>query len=665
MKLLQTVLTPHIRLILKVYLIGIIIFFLFRLILFLTELGQLETLPANSLGLILQSFFLGLRFDTTVSGYFIALPFLLLSIMCSFKIESNLLSKSIAILLIFFYTIGFLICAIDIPYFNHFFSRFSTAGFAWQDSPDFVINMIIQEPRYWLAIVPFLIFSVSFAWLINRFFGQFVNQLKQGRQHKRVYIIISSMLMLVFIFVGIRGRVAEKSPIRVGTAYFSNYAFLNMLGLNPVFTFMRSTMDDLKPGGRKLILMEENRAISNVQKYLNINSPNYESPIARKENVGGLQHQLNIVLIIMENMSAEKMARYGNRKNLTPFLDSLAMQGLCFDNIYTSGIHTFNGVYSTLFSYPSLFKKHPMKSVSMQSYNGISSTLKDFGYYSIYFTTHDDQFDNIGGFLRANEFDEIIAQDNYPSEKVLSTLGVPDHYLFEFSLPKLNQLNYTGNPFLAAYMTASDHGPYIIPENIPFTPKSIDMKQQIVEYADWSISNFFKLASKEAWFDSTLFVLVADHGTSLASPYDMPLSFHHTPLIFYAPGILDLTGCSQKIGGQIDVFPTIMGICQLPYINNTLGINLLNEERPFIYFTADDKLGVLNQEYFLIVRNAGGESLYKYRESSVENEIDIKNKLVESMKTYTYSMLQTANWLIENKKTNIQETDSSKFTGRN
>jgi len=657
MKLFQSILPPHIRLILKVYLLGILIFFLFRLILFLTELKQLETLPADSTGLLLQSFLFGLRFDTTISGYFIAFPFLLLSIICSIKIKSSFLFKSIAIFLIFFYTIGFLICAIDIPYFNHFFSRFSTAAFAWQDSPGFVISMIIQEPRYWLAIIPFLIFSVFFAWLVNRFFGQFANQLKQGRQHNRIYIIISSMLMLVIIFAGIRGRVAEKSPIRVGTAYFSNYAFPNMLGLNPVFTFMRSAIDDLKPESGKLALMEENRAIKNVQSYLKINSPDYESPIARKENVGDVQEYFNVVLIIMENMSAEKMGRYGNQNNLTPFLDSLAKQGLCFDNIYTSGIHTFNGVYSTIFSYPSLFKKHPMKSVSMQSYNGISSTLKNRGYYNIYFTTHDDQFDNIGGFLRANGFDEIIAQDDYPSEKVMSTLGVPDHYLFEFSLPKLNQLNKMGDPFLAVYMTASDHGPYIIPDDIPFKPKSLEIKQQIVEYADWSISNFFKHASKEVWFDSTLFVLVADHGTALASPYDMPLAYHHTPLIFYAPGILDSTGCSKKIGGQIDVFPTIMGIFQLPYINNTLGINLLKEERPFIYFTADDNLGVLNNEYFLIIKNAGGESLYKYREGSVDNVIGFNKELVDSMKTYAYSMLQTANWVIENKKTYLKETD--------
>jgi len=84
---------------------------------------------------------------------------------------------------------------------------------------------------------------------------------------------------------------------------------------------------------------------------------------------------------------------------------------------------------------------------------------------------------------------------------------------------------------------------------------------------------------------------------------------------------------------------------------------LLKEDRPFTYFTADNKLGVLNNEYFLIIKNAGGESLYKYREGSVDNVIGFNKELVDSMKTYAYSMLQTANWVIENKKTYLKETD--------
>ncbi len=121
----------------------------------------------------------------------------------------------------------------------------------------------------------------------------------------------------------------------------------------------------------------------------------------------------------------------------------------------------------------------------------------------------------------------------------MSTLGVPDDYMFEFSTPKLNDLFRDGKPFFAAYMTASDHGPLIIPEDVPFHPRSNDMQHQIVEYADWPIEQFIKLASHQEWFRNTIFVFIADHGSVTENNiYDMPLSYHHTLLIIYAPYIL-------------------------------------------------------------------------------------------------------------------------------
>ena len=103
-------------------------------------------------------------------------------------------------------------------------------------------------------------------------------------------------------------------------------------------------------------------------------------------------------------MSAAKMGRYGSKDNLTPSLDSLALQGLCFDNIYTAGIHTYNGVFGTLFSFPALAMQHPMKASNMLKYNGIAATLKQYDYQTVYFTTHDGQFDNVEGFLYHNSF---------------------------------------------------------------------------------------------------------------------------------------------------------------------------------------------------------------------------------------------------------------------
>lgn len=459
-----------------------------------------------------------------------------------------------------------------------------------------------------------------------------------------------SLICLLFIFIGIRGRFESKSPIRVGTAYFSNYAFPNQLGLNPVFTFLRSYLDAKKDQSDKIQLISDEIALSNTQIYLN-RVGNKLAPLA-KEIVPDSTNSNppNVVLILMESMSSAKMSRFGNPDQLTPFLDSIAQIGFSFDNFYSTGTHTFNGIFSTLFSYPALFSKHPMKGVEIPKFNGIASVLKQHGYTTTYFTTHDDQFDNVGGFLRGNDYEQIISKEHYPSDQVKSTLGVPDDYLFEFAIPKLNDLHKKNQPFFVAMMTASDHGPYVIPEY--FKPKQSDVKKQIVEYADWSLKKFIDLATPQPWFNNTLFVFVADHGAYMDAKYDVPLSYNHVPFIIYSPNLIKEGKSFDAFGSQTDVFPTLMNLIQLPYINNTLGVDLFTEKRPYAYFCNDDKLAVIDNEFLFIYRKNAEKSLYKHRENSVVDYIKQFPNKADSMQNYAISQMQAAQYLIEKKLTN-------------
>ena len=40
--------------------------------------------------------------------------------------------------------------------------------------------------------------------------------------------------------------------------------------------------------------------------------------------------------------------------------------------------------------------------------------------------THEGQYDNMNAFFRTNGFDEVFAQEDYPSEKVVNSFGVQD-----------------------------------------------------------------------------------------------------------------------------------------------------------------------------------------------------------------------------------------------
>lgn len=623
----------NINLLFKIYTLALAVFFIFRLILFFTELNRIN-LDSDSTGSILYSFLIGVRFDIVIIGYISFFPAFILLTLSILRKNIPLLNKILFYWFLVLFTVAFSISSADIPYFNHFFSRFSIGAFEWMNNFGFVFQMLTQEPKYIMAFLPFIIFVSLFYFILKRIF-----KAKPSAKPSNVFMNIGlSVLVLGLIFLGIRGRIEKKSPIRIGTAYFSSNPFLNQLGLNPVFTLMHSYIESQKSSNQAVQLMPSLQAIELVQQELNIKNSPYNSPIARfiKSDTSIEQKPFNVVLVIMESMSTAKMGRHGNTKNLTPFLDSISNQSLYFDNIYTAGKHTFNGIFGTLFSFPSLYRQHPMKKI--KQFNGISSILQKNGYSTSYFTTHDSQFDNVEGFLRANNFENIISQSDYPKEEVKTTLGVPDDYMFRFSIPYLDKLHQKGKPFFASFMTASDHGPYYIPKY--FTPNSSKIKNQVVEYADWSIQQFIEQASGTEWFPNTLFVFIADHGAPISASYAISLDYHHSPLILYAPEIINETKTISKIGGQIDVGPTLLGMLNIPYLNNTMGIDLLRESRPYIIINDDDKIGVLDTTHLLILKEDNQMSLFHYLDSDKTDYSKSLPEKTEAMSTYAKSNLQ-------------------------
>ena len=653
----------------KLYLLLIAIYTAFRVALLLLNLDRVGETTAWE---VFQAFVMGVRFDIVTIGFIIAIPTIILIIFSFFGKKSRLFELIYTWFLTICFTITFGICAADIPFFDQFFDRFNITAFEWMATGDsvFVFKMIFEEPTYILMMIPVLLSGFVFWFFANRIMKNSTGWESVGYVRYSIYTLVLGGL----IFIGMRGRLNEKSPIMVGTAYFCNNAMLNQLGLNPNFTLARSWLDSLYPDNQTVRFMSDEEAIALVQKNLGIENPDPEFPIARYRDlfIGDLftrgecfrfaqvsappygsgrndEHNYNVIVVIMEGMSYNKTAHGGNTRNLTPFLDSLMCNSLSFNNCYTTGTHTYCGIYSTSVSYPVVFRNHALKRIPVLQYDGLAATLQKNGYQTAYFTTHDKEFDNVAGFLSQNGVERVISQADYPVSEVKTTLGVPDDYMFRFAMPIFDEMASNGRPFCVTMMTASDHGPFYIPEY--FTPRSEEVKYQITEYADWSLRRFIEMAHEKPWFDNTLFVFVADHGAALDTDYSIPLSYFHTPLVFYMPKYLQAVE-NEAIASQMDVFPTVMGILGKSYINNTFGIDLLREERRYAYFMGDDKYGVLDGKWLFINKpSEGQEGLYKYQEKDKNNYLEAYPEVGSSMKKYAESAWQTSEYQLVKKKT--------------
>jgi len=638
----------------SVYLLLIFVFTLYRALLVAVEFSSFSSIPGNA-ALLVKAFSIGWRFDTVIACYILSLPVVALSF-CSFvRINNTRVYRVISAFIVILCLAAFFVAAADIPYFRHFSTRISAAVLNWKDNPLFVTLMILREPKFMVYMLVFLVSAATFVIFHRRIRNRAFPDLSGNPgMYKRYYIdlVISSILMLGLVFLGARGRIDRKSPIKPSAASFSDYPLLNQVALNPDYTFMVSYLDGQKKENRELHLMRDDLALNNSLRSFRISRIVDGSPVARQVSPARSPLRANVVLVIMESMSGRFMGHFGNTQNLTPNLDSLADRSLFFDRMYSSGYHTSAGVYASLFSYPNLLNHHPLNEAIIPEYTGIANTLRHEGHQTVYFTTHDPMFDNIGGFLRSNGFERIISEQDYPSSEVKSTLGVPDHFMFYHAITVLNELHAKGRPFLGVLLTASNHDPHIIPEEAAgFKPHTRHSGTQIVEYADWAIGRFLKQASLQPWFDSTIFVFIADHGARVeASAYDLSLQYFNVPMMIYSPLLVKPGRCS-KIAQQVDLFPTLMGIMNIPYVNNTFGIDLAKETRPYAYFCADEEIGCVGEEFYLVHRMNGPETLYRFKNEEKRNYAGVYPALADSMRNYAFSMLQSAQWMVKNRKT--------------
>ena len=176
-----------------------------------------------------------------------------------------------------------------------------------------------------------------------------------------------------------------------------------------------------------------------------------------------------------------------------------------------------------------------------------------------------------------------------------------------------------------------------------------------MEYADWALRKFFEEARKQSWFENTIFVLEGDHGKLVGdAECELPQSYNHIPLMIYSNSITPAE--HTAFGGQIDIQPTVLGLLGIDYLQNNFGVDLLKEERPCMFYTADN---------MIVGRNATQLYMYNY-ETNQEFAYHADNgKLVHvpmddsflPLKEYSFSMLQSAEYLVKHGKTvNSSET---------
>ncbi len=376
-----------------------------------------------------------------------------------------------------------------------------------------------------------------------------------------------------------------------------------------------------------------------------------EPNLVRNIQSSSPEKKWNVVLVVMESMSAQYLAHFGNPQGITPNLDALADSGLFLTSLYATGTRTVRGLEALMLSLPPTPGQSILRRPDSHNMFNLGTVFRDRGYTTQFIYGGYAYFDNMRDWFESNKFD-VVDRSGFPTEEVHfgNAWGVCDEDLFDQVLKQQTRLNSEKKNFFQVILTTSNHRPYTFPEG------RIDMlphtgREAAIKYSDFSIGRFLENARQTPWFDNTLFIFVADHDASVAGGTDIPVRDYLIPAIFYNPKLIP----PQKfttLASQIDLGPTLLGLMDFSYRSKFLGQDLFHSPSPRALLGTYQKVSLLQPRSLTVlapnhsVETQDLDDSFKVKKSSLMVTRDA-SALSDSARL-TVAIYQTASALFAN-----------------
>ena len=324
--------------------------------------------------------------------------------------------------------------------------------------------------------------------------------------------------------------------------------------------------------------------------------------LERETRPAGAERRLNVVLVMVESLSAQFLGAYTKPIGLTPNLDALAERSLLFSQLYATGNRTVRGLEAVSLSMPPTPGASIVRRPGNDHLFTIGSPFRARGYDVRFVYGGYALFDNMRGFFGGNGFEVVDRTSLSPDEVGFSNAwGVADEDLFRRVIREGDRSYAGGRPFFSLVLTTSNHRPYTYPEGRVPIPSGTG-RNGAVQYTDWAIGNFVREAESRPWFRDTVFVVVADHCHSSGGRTEVPVRKYHIPLLIFSPDHV-APGRVDTLASQIDVAPTLLGLLGFSYRSRFFGRDLLqgNGGEPRALLATYQRLGLLQRDMLTIL----------------------------------------------------------------
>lgn len=215
------------------------------------------------------------------------------------------------------------------------------------------------------------------------------------------------------------------------------------------------------------------------------------------------------------------------------------------------------------------------------SYNSLARNIRAKGYRAVVFQGTYSAFWNCHRMHPKLRFEKQYSRNTFPNDEVLG-LGLSDKAIFTETLDNISRFR---TPFYAFVVTLTSHHPFdfagLDDGTLPLPPglKGTLLGNYLISihYFDKQFGMFVEGLRARKLLDKSLLVVYGDHPAipiaykqDLEKLLDMkieePVDWNKTrrvPLMFRLPGRHRVAGVSKTDTGQMDIFPTVVGLMGL------------------------------------------------------------------------------------------------------
>lgn len=569
-------------------------------IVFVMKYWSLVAVDEIPFGEIMKGFWSALPLDIATASFMLALPAIYMFV--SYAIDKETLFAPLRWYFYLMVAVYNLAAFGDIGIYGEWRTKLSYRALLYLQNPSEVINTAETEHTL-LLIVLWSVFTVLFCWLYTKLVEPDFTESEEKEDYKpNVYVLSGSfVLVLGMLFLGMRGGLNEI-PITSSKVYYSSHKFANEMCVNPAYYLVENILNSKKV---------ETRAHFN---YMDMESAKRRTEslheIACDSTVNILKiERPNIVVILLESWSADLIESLGGEPGITPNFRELEKDGLLFTNIYASANRSQHAMSSLFGGLPGMpvttITNHPDKYYAVPS---LVKKMDSIGYHTSFYFGGELNYGNILSYLRYNEFDEIVEGKDINEGFFKGKLGYHDTDVMPWYVEQLSRYE---QPFFSTLFTQSSHSPYDYPKIFEEIEWPAIEKQYVNSgyYTDIAIGMFMEKAKQQEWYDSTLFVFVADHSHATYKNHRMESFDHHKiPMLIYGEPLQDsLRGMTfDKICGNTDLPATILAQLGMKHDEFIWSKDVFGKcYKPFAFFELNNGLGWKTPEGEFVYSNTG------------------------------------------------------------